>query len=136
MRSAGFWLYHAAREWQAEVERALRPCELTFTQFNLLASTGWLGRSGHTPTQQEVVELAGIDRMMGSRVIRGLAERGLIDRQADPTDARALRLALTPAGHALGQRATPLVTDTDARIFGESATGVVELLRPIAEQRH
>jgi DNA-binding MarR family transcriptional regulator len=33
-----------------------------------------------------------------SRMVDRLAERGLIDRQADPVDRRGVRLSLTPAG--------------------------------------
>jgi DNA-binding MarR family transcriptional regulator len=43
-----------------------------------------------------------------SRLVDRLAERGLVERQADPADGRGLRLALTAAGrdlqHGIGRR--------------------------------
>ncbi|WP_225730226.1 MULTISPECIES: MarR family transcriptional regulator [unclassified Nocardia] len=135
LMSPGFWLHHAALEWRATVERNLRPLGLTLTQFNLLASTGWLSRHGELPTQQQVVDMAGADRMMGSRVIRALAESGFVERHIDPDDARALRLAVTPKGREVAGRAIRIVNDTDEQIFGPDADALRGQLQSIAAQR-
>ncbi|MFI6046851.1 MarR family winged helix-turn-helix transcriptional regulator [Nocardia sp. NPDC051321] len=135
LQSPGFWLHHAALEWRATVERNLRPLGLTLTQFNLLASAGWLARHGDLPTQQQVVDMAGADRMMGSRVIRALADRGLLTRIADPADARILRIEATAAGKDVARRGIQLVVDTDAEIFGPDSADLTERLQSIAAQR-
>lgn len=133
--SPGFWLHHAALEWRATLERNLRPLGLTVTQFNLLASTGWLSRQGTAPTQQQVAEMSGSDRMMASKVVRVLADRGLLERTPDPSDARALRLGLTSQGRDLVTRAVRIAVDTDEQIFGDSGDRLREHLRPIAAHR-
>ena len=133
--SPGFWLHHAALEWRATLERNLRPLGLTPTQFNLLASTGWLARRGALPTQQQSADMAGIDRMMASRVIRVLEERGMLRRHPDPADARAFRLELTSAGRELAAVAIRVAVDTDEQIFGADAELLREHLRPIAAHR-
>lgn len=44
--------------------------------------------------------LLGLDPSTVSRQVQGLAEAGLVTRQADPDDRRAARVALTEAGRA------------------------------------
>ncbi|MRH87260.1 MarR family transcriptional regulator [Nocardia sp. SYP-A9097] len=135
LMSPGFWLHHAALEWRATMERNLRPLGLTPTQFNLLASAGWLGRDGELPTQQQVADMSGADRMMGSKVIRVLEERGLLIRQPDPADARVLRIEITAAGRELARKGVRTAVDTDQQIFGDSGERLREQLRPIAAHR-
>jgi DNA-binding MarR family transcriptional regulator len=135
LMSPGFWLHHAALEWRATLERNLRPLALTPTQFNLLASTGWLSRHGDSPTQQQAADMAGADRMMASRVIRALEERELLLRNPDPADARAVRLELTPAGRDLVNKGVQIAVDTDAQLFGAHGELLREHLRPIATHR-
>ncbi|WP_188316405.1 MarR family winged helix-turn-helix transcriptional regulator [Solihabitans fulvus] len=133
--SPGFWLHQAALAWRAELDARLRPLGLTPTQFLLLASTGWLEHVDGPPTQQEAAEQAGADRMMASKVLRGLEERGLLVREAHETDARALRLTLTEDGRALARRATQVARDVDAMFFGAESADLRGTLRRIAEQR-
>ncbi|WP_433204516.1 MarR family winged helix-turn-helix transcriptional regulator [Nocardia sp. CA-107356] len=135
LMSPGFWLHHAALEWRATVERNLRPLGLTLTQFNLLASAGWLGRRGELPTQQQVVDMAGADRMMGSRVIRVLEDRALLARRSDPDDARILRIEVTVEGRDLARRAIRIVVDTDQQVFGSDSDALRDRLKSIAAGR-
>ena len=131
--SPGFWLHQAALAWRAELETRLRPLGLTPTQFLLLASTGWLERTGK-PTQQAVAEHAGADRMMTSKVVRTLEERGLLLRESDESDARVLRLALTPAGRTLTRQATKIARDVDAEFFGPDPTELRATLRTLSSR--
>ena len=133
--SPGFWLHHAALTWRADLDARLRPLGLTHTQFMLLASLGWLEHLGGSPTQQEVAEYAGADRMMTSRVVRTLMQAGLIDREAHETDGRAVRLSLTPAGRELGARAIRVAQQVDRRFFGSDAPALRDSLRAIAQLR-
>ncbi|MGF6887581.1 DNA-binding MarR family transcriptional regulator [Nocardia sp. GAS34] len=135
LMSPGFWLHHAALEWRATLERNLRPLGLTPTQFNLLASTGWLSGHGDLPTQQQAADMAGADRMMASRVIRALEERELLRRTPDPADARAVRLELTSAGRDLVSKGVQIAVDTDAQLFGPHGDLLRDHLRPIATHR-
>jgi DNA-binding MarR family transcriptional regulator len=133
--SPGFWLHHAALTWRQELDARLRPLGLTHTQFNLLAATSWLQRTGQPPHQQQVAELSGSDRMMTSKVLSGLQDRGLVTRRADPSDARAKRLEVTNTGSRLVSQAVRIVADIDSALFGEDAdrTELTERLRAIAQ---
>ena len=55
--------------------------------------------------------------MMTSQVVRTLMAKGLIDRVADPEDARAWLLSVTPDGAALAARAIVAVEDVDDAFF-------------------
>jgi DNA-binding MarR family transcriptional regulator len=103
--SPGFWLHHTALTWRAALDARLRELGLTHTQFMLLASASWLEHVAGPPTQQAVAEHAGADRMMTSRVVRTLMDAGLVTRELHESDARALRLKVTPAGRDLTARA-------------------------------
>jgi DNA-binding MarR family transcriptional regulator len=134
--SPGFWLHHAALEWRQRFDRALRPLALTPTQFNLLASIGWLDRTRPTaPTQQQVADHAGADRMMTSKVLRALEERGLVIREADPDDARVLRLRLTDEGAHTARRAIRLAVAVDEELFGAAGDALRQQLQAVAAHR-
>ena len=134
--SPGFWLHHAALEWRQRFDRALRPLGLTATQFNLLGSIGWLDRTHPSPpTQQQVADHAGADRMMASKVLRALAERGLVTREADTDDARQLRLRLTDEGRRLTRRAVGLAVSVDEELFGDGGDALRQQLQAVAAHR-
>ncbi|WP_427885107.1 MarR family winged helix-turn-helix transcriptional regulator [Kribbella sp. GL6] len=133
LASPGFWLHHAALRWRAELDRRLRDVGLTPTQFLLLASTGWVEHTQGAPTQQQVAETAGADRMMTSKVVKTLEDRGLLRRTADPADARAYRLQLTPAGRRTARKAIAVAQALDEELFGEAPAAVRATLRRIAE---
>ncbi|WP_194906608.1 MarR family winged helix-turn-helix transcriptional regulator [Catenulispora rubra] len=135
LASPGFWLHHAALTWRARMETALGPFDLTHTQFMLLATTGWLEGTAGPPTQAQVAEHAGCDRQMTSRVVRTLQGRGLIARDNDRSDARALRLTLTSEGRVLARQAIQAVRDLDTRMFGADPARMRDALRAIAELR-
>ncbi len=117
--SPGYWLYRASLAWMAELDAGLRPLGITHTQFNMLASAGWLARTtGTNPTQQEVAAFVGADRMMTSKVIRVLVDRGLVIREQDPDDARLLRVVLTTAGREVTSQAVRVAARVDALFFG------------------
>jgi DNA-binding MarR family transcriptional regulator len=136
LMSPGFWLHHAALEWRQRVDRALRPLGLTPTQFNLLGSIGWLDRTRSSPpSQQQVADHAGADRMMTSKVLRSLEERGLVTRAADPGDGRSLRLHLTDEGRRVTRQAVRLVVAVDEELFGDGGDPLREQLQAVAAHR-
>ncbi|HEX6523808.1 MAG TPA: MarR family transcriptional regulator [Streptosporangiaceae bacterium] len=133
LMSPGFWLHHAALAWKQVFDRRLRPLDLTPTQFMLLASVGWLtATSDHPPTQQEAADHAGADRMMTSKVVQTLTERGLVTREPDARDARAKRLRLTDEGRALMRAAIRIAVDLDEELFGPSGDALRETLQGVA----
>ncbi|MCW0212020.1 MAG: MarR family transcriptional regulator [Pseudonocardia sp.] len=132
LSSAGFWLHHAALSWRADLAGRLHPLGLTPTQFLHLAAVAQLEEQHGPPIQQEVAERTGSDRMMTSKVVRGLAERGLLARTPTEDDGRAIRLALTASGREVTVEATTIAAEVDVRYFGEDAEALRDRLRSLA----
>jgi DNA-binding MarR family transcriptional regulator len=118
LASTGYWLKLVALAYQRELDAALRPLELTTTQFSILAGVSWLGQHGSWPTQQELARFAGIDRMMTSKVLQTLTRRRLVHRTVRADDARVRCVELTPRGRDAVKQSTALARDVDLRMFG------------------
>jgi DNA-binding MarR family transcriptional regulator len=61
-------------------------------------SLALLGGAEAPLSLNELARSAGIDKSQMSRVVSGLAKRGLVVREADSADGRGVRLALSKAG--------------------------------------
>jgi DNA-binding MarR family transcriptional regulator len=117
--SPGLMLWRVTNAWQAAQRAALKPYDLTHVQFVLLASLTWLGGvgTGEPVTQRHLAQHAGTDPMMTSQVLRTLEAKGLVTREAHPTDARARALAATATGVELVNRAIGAVETVDRDFF-------------------
>ena len=73
---------------------------LTPTQYSVLALVRVRGPLGLA----ELTELEGLNPTMLSRIVKVLDERGLIRRLPDPSDMRAARVEVTPAGERVHER--------------------------------
>jgi DNA-binding MarR family transcriptional regulator len=131
--SPGFLLWHATLRWQRGISQALAPLDLTHVQFVLLACTWWLNQQGQRPTQIALAAQAGTDVKMTSQVLRSLERKGLIAREVDSADTRALRLCVTRRGARLAPRAIAVVERVDAEFFEEvPPADALHLLRKLA----
>lgn len=133
--SPGFLLWRVTLRWQRAMVAALRPFGLTHVQFVLLASAWWLTRvAGEKPSQRRLAEHAATDPMMTSQVLRVLESRGLVTRQTDTHDSRALKLGVTERGAKLAKEAVLVVEAADAEFFTAAGDrgSVLRLLRPLA----
>lgn len=106
--------------------------DLTLWEFDMLAT---LRRSGPpyqlTPTAL-FSALMVTSGTMTHRLNR-LAERGLIDRVANPDDARSQLVELTEAGRALVDRVLPAHLETERALLAAlSATGLEQLDRQLS----
>jgi DNA-binding MarR family transcriptional regulator len=96
-------------KWQAAVDRAVTPFELTHAQYSLLASLRGLTRTGEKPSQRELADFTGLDPIFVSKLIRTLEQKGLVERGPNPADTRAVELSLTTRGTQLVDRAIKVV---------------------------
>jgi DNA-binding MarR family transcriptional regulator len=111
--------YFEAWRWRREVEAELRSLALTLTQWLVLEATDELIReSGDAVNQNAVAARTELDRMTISQVMRGLAERSLVERGSDST-GRAYRVVVTRQGRGLLKRAQPRVEAATRRFRGE-----------------
>lgn len=115
--SSGFLLWQTTTLWQRRIVAALRPHDLTHTQFVLLASLMWLSQFEADITQTRLANHAKLDLMMTSQVLRSLERKGYLNRDAHPTDTRAKTLSLTEKGMGKARQAIPDVEQADRDFF-------------------
>ena len=126
--SPGFLLWKISNAWQRAQRLTLQPLGLTHSQFVVLATVTWYGAS-ETLTQARVAQLAGIDPMTTSQVLRALETAALIERGDHPTDPRAKQIAATRTGRDLARKAVVVVEETDAAFFRPVAKSSPQLVK-------
>ena len=68
-------------------------------------------------TASDVTARTAMDKVAVSRAVAALEARGLLQRQADPGDARAALLDLTEAGRAIYEQIVPLALAHERRLL-------------------
>jgi len=94
----GFLVWRLSMKWRVAVDRALAPLGLTHAQYSVLASLYGMRHLGRQPSQRQLADHTGLEPLYVSKLARTLEAAGLITRAADPTDTRAVQLALTAHG--------------------------------------
>ena len=122
--SPGYLLGQLTMLWQRKQKKVLDPLDLTQTQFVLLAALGWLLKSSNAVTQVDIANQSNADRMMVSKVLRTLQEKGFITRQEHEIDTRAKIIKLTNSGETVLQKAIIAIENADVAFF---ATPEIEL---------
>src|SRR5262245_13537953 len=96
--SIGYLVWHLTLRWRGELDGALAPVGLTSASYAVLASLYALSSSGKQPSQRELADFSGLETMYVSKLARSLARAGLLERDDNPFDTRALRLRITDRG--------------------------------------
>jgi DNA-binding MarR family transcriptional regulator len=77
-------------------------------------SVALLGGSPAPMSLNELARSAGVDKSQMSRVVSGLAKRGVVLREADEADGRGVRLALSKPGRRLHEGLIRAASERDA----------------------
>ena len=85
----------AARRIRLHANRDLGPLGITWGQMRALRT---LAHCDGPVRMSDLAARLGIARRSATSVVDDLVERGLVARHADPTDRRAVEVAVTPAG--------------------------------------
>lgn len=115
--SPGYLLGQLTMLWQRKLKKVLDPLDLTQTQFVLLAALGWLSKKSDAVTQIDIANQSNSDRMMVSKVLRTLEEKGFVTRQEHQSDTRAKTIRLTNEGETVLQKAIIEVENADLDFF-------------------
>ena len=116
-QSPGYLLGQLTMLWQRKQKKVLDPLDLTQTQFVLLAALGWLSKKSNTVTQVDIAKQSNADRMMVSKVLRTLEDKGFITRKEHETDTRAKTIRLTNNGEVVLQKAIIVIENADLDFF-------------------
>ncbi len=131
--SPGYLLGQLTTLWQHKQKKVLDPLDLTHTQFVLLAALGWLSKKNNAVTQVDIANQSNCDRMMVSKVLRTLEEKGFITRQEHETDTRAKTIRLTNNGELILQKAIIEVENADLGFFATLDTKLSSFNRNIMQ---
>jgi DNA-binding MarR family transcriptional regulator len=107
----GLLIWRLSTRWRTAVDRGLAPLGLTHAQYTVLASLRGLTRAGRCTSQRQLADETGMDQIYVSKLSRALERAGLVVRTANPTDSRAVQLALTRRGDDVADEAAALVRD-------------------------
>jgi DNA-binding MarR family transcriptional regulator len=115
--SPGYLLGQLTMLLQRRQKKVLDPLNLTQTQFILLAALGWLSKKSNTVTQVDIANQSNADRMMVSKVLRTLEDKGFLTRKEHETDTRAKTIRLTNNGEIVLQKALIEIENADLEFF-------------------
>lgn len=116
--SLGFLLWKTTTIWQRNIKAALLPYDISHAQFVIMASTRWFSETKQTPTQVNIAQLTGLDKMTISKSLKKLVATGLIARSEDARDTRAKIVTLTAKGNKLIEKLVAIVETVDQKFFG------------------
>jgi DNA-binding MarR family transcriptional regulator len=85
-------------------------------------------------SQQQLGHRTRMDKVTVSRAAIALADRGLIERRANPSDQRSHLLSLTADGRALYEQVAPKALEMEARIFGGLSDQEIAGLRAMLDR--
>lgn len=98
---------------------------LTNAEWRVLAAVTAAG----APTQVELGQATGMDKMTISRAVTALSTRRLIDRAQDTNDRRTLRLRPTAEGQRIHDIVAPQALEVEARLLAALSPAEAEALR-------
>lgn len=115
----------------AVVTRTLEAQGLSFAEIRLLLALR-AATAGARPTdlaRELQLSASGVTRM-----VLPLEKRGIVVREADPNDARASKVVLTPAGRDLLDEAVGHVAEKGARLLRRLSVGQTKQLQRLLEE--
>ena len=113
----GYLVWQVTMLWQRKMNCDLSKVGLTYTQFVIMASLGWLLKKSKNVTQKELADFSNTDRMMVSKVLKTLQNKDLVDRKEHETDTRAKCVFLTDKGKMTLQKAFTIKLDSNNEFF-------------------
>lgn len=117
----------------AEVDRALRPYDLTFARYELLQLLAFT-REGRMPMASATARLQ-VHPASVTNTVRRLERDGLVRREPHPDDGRAAMIELTDEGRALADTATRTLNEGVFARLGPDEDSLKTLVHVIARMR-
>ena len=110
----GYRLKEAQSLLRSRMEETLRPLGITVAQYVCLE----ILKSTPGASNAELARQAFVTRQTMNTLLRGLQERGLIERATHATKGRALPTMLTPQGEQMLAQATGRIRETEQQMVG------------------
>jgi DNA-binding MarR family transcriptional regulator len=135
-KSPGFLLWQVSTNWRRLVEFALIEIGLTYSQFVLLASLGWLNSHKSVVAQIELARHCRTDITMTSQILRTLEKKGYIERKMKEGNEKSKFPKVTKLGAKLIEQAIPIVEQVDQQFFGvlNDTKQCLKILKKLAQK--
>jgi MarR family transcriptional regulator for hemolysin len=129
-------MMQAGRAWRRVADAAVADFGLTqATALPLL----FLDRMVDWPRQAELADALGIERPSAAWLVDQLCEMNLVERQGDPADRRARRIALTERGRQVTKTIQKALADERSRLFQsvdpQDLAAAIRVFEALSEQR-
>jgi len=125
-QNSGYLLMRAAQTYRGAIAQALKPHDLTPTQFFIIMSVWFYEGQAMRPTQAQVADSAATDINVASQVIRRLCAQNILERAVKVDDSRAYVLSLTKEGRELARTSSASVQLCHAQLFGTIDEGALQ----------
>ncbi len=131
----GFWLRYVSNHVSQAFARKLESRDVTVAEWALLRELYDAGAIAPS----RLADRMGLTRGAVTKLADRLLAKGLVEREANPDDARAQTLRITPAGRDLVPDLAALADANDAEFFGhltgDERNRLETLLKDIVERR-
>jgi DNA-binding MarR family transcriptional regulator len=129
----GHWIKRSYLALSGYVNERLRPYDLTFSQWQVLAFVA--RQAGGVTTQRELHCWLKVEAATLTGVIDGLARRGWLTREESVDDRRVKRLELTPSGRQAYEAVSPWLTvEVQERVLEGLTPGQVAVTREVLQR--
>lgn len=116
--STGLLFIRVYNKWHTIITQELRKLGITHPQFVVLISLNFLSKSDDNVSQVSIANMADMDVMSVSQIIKGLEKKEFIKRVPNPNDSRANAVILLPKGQEMVKLSLPIVEKVDDEFFG------------------
>ncbi len=135
--STGLLFIRVYNAWHTAIKQALKTLSITHPQFVLMTTLHYLSQFEEYVAQAKIARMADMDVMTVSQIIRGLENKGFLQRSPHPTDTRSNAVYLLPKGQQAVRQALPIVEKIDEVFFGvlkDKENTLQELLLTLQQQ--
>jgi MarR family transcriptional regulator, transcriptional regulator for hemolysin len=121
----GFLIHDVGRLYRARFDEMARPLGVTRPQWRaLLHLSIEPGQS-----QSDLADRLEVERITLCRMVDRLAENGLVERRADPSDRRVWRLHLTTSALQIVEQLSQIGRDLEEQVIAHIGTDQTDVLR-------
>lgn len=128
----GATLWHIGKQWRYAMERALKPLNITYPQFVLLATLDYVTKDAKKVTQMDVSRLADLDAKGSSQVFITLEEKKLIKRK-HTGDGKCIHPSITSLGKKILEQGITIIEKADVDFFAQFTTKQINAARKVYE---
>lgn len=115
--SPGFLFWKVANLHQRLQRQVLKDLDISPTQYSLLACYFFLKNPTKLPTQSDICEMAGLDKMLVSDTTKALLRKKLVCKKSNKDDQRSFFIELTDEGKSICNKAVKLIEALDDEFF-------------------